>query len=165
MVHYEHRTDWAPSPTAALCRALRRVTLDKSGVAAVEFAFVLPILALLLAGLIDFSRLSSQRMQVRAAAQSGANYVLRAGWDEAAVRQSITGSTSLSISADPAPRLVRGCLSAAEIVETTSETCPSGAKSGAYVIASARASFSPLMPWIGIGVPNMISASAFARVP
>lgn len=144
---------------------LRRLALDKTGVAAVEFAFVLPILALVLAGLIDFSRLASQRMQVRAAAQAGADSALRYGWDEAAVRQSIIGSTSLPASAEPGPRLVFGCLSGAQIVETVAETCPSGAKSGTYVIASAQASFKPFMPWPGIVVPALIQGSAFARIP
>lgn len=161
MSDYEPREKLALAP---LRRFLRHVALDNRGLAAVEFAFVLPILAILLAGLIDFSRLASQRMQVRAAAQAGADYVLRAGWDEAAVRRSITGSTSLPTSAEPGPRFVLACLAGTEIIETTAETCTNGTKSGTYVITSARASFKALMPWPGIAVPNTIDGSAFARV-
>ena len=153
-----------PSYVSLLVTGAQRLSADKRGLAAVEFAFVLPILALVLAGLIDFSRLASQRMQIRSAAQAGADYSLRYGWDEAAVRQSITAATKLSVSADPAPRLIRVCLSGAEIVETATETCPSGAKPGSYVIASARTSFKALMPWPGIIVPDVIQGSAFARV-
>jgi hypothetical protein len=141
-----------------------RICADRRGVAAVEFVIAFPVLALILAGLIDYSRLASQRMQVRSAAQSGADFALREGWDEAAVQQSIIGSTKLQISAAPAPRVVRGCLSNSEIIETVAEICPSGTKSGTFVIASAQATFKPLMPWPGIAVPNVISGSAFVRI-
>jgi Flp pilus assembly protein TadG len=164
MARPKSRLAGVPTFVGVALRLPLRVARDSGGLAAVEFAFVLPVLALILAGLIDYSRLASQRMQVRAAAQSGADYVLRYGWDDAAVRLSIMGSTKLQVAPEPAPKLVRGCLSDTQIVETTAELCPSGIKSGTYVTASARANFKPLMPWPGIVVPDTIHGSAFARV-
>lgn len=141
-----------------------RIMQDVRGLAAVELALLLPILVLFLAGVIDFSRLASQRMQVRAAAQAGADYALRKGWNESAVASAITVSTKLKVEAQPSPRLMKACLSGSEIVETSTDSCPTGEKPGSYVLGSARAAFTPLMPWPGVVLPSSIEGSAFARV-
>lgn len=144
--------------------AIARLVGDTRGLAAVELALVLPILAMLLAGVVDFSRLASQRMQVRAAAQAGADYAIRRGWNESAVANSITASTDLTVSAFPTPRLVKGCLSGSEVIETTTGSCPSGVAPSTYVLSSAHASFSPLVAWPGIVMPGALEGAAFARI-
>lgn len=137
---------------------------DRSGAAATEFALLFPLLALLLAGIIDFSRLISQRMQVQAAAQAGADYAIRHGWNGPAIAGTIARTSPNAIAADPAPRLVSACLSGTEIVETVTATCSSGLFTGKYVLATARASFTPLMPWPGLVVPDTIVGTALTRV-
>lgn len=137
---------------------------DSRGLAGVELALLLPILVLLLGGVIDLSRFATQRMQVTAAAQAGADHVLRKGWDATGVANSISASTSLSVTADPAPHIVNGCLSGSQIVETASDTCSGGGLSSRYVVSSARATFTPLMPWPTIVLPGVLEGAAFARI-
>ena len=141
-----------------------RLGRDRSGAAATEFALLFPLLALLLAGIIDFSRLISQRMQVQAAAQAGADYAIRHGWNGTAIAETIARTSPIAIAANPAPRLVSACLSGTEIVETLTPTCSSGLFTGKYVLASAQASFKPLMPWPGLIVPDTIVSTALTRV-
>lgn len=150
--------------TSAAAMLFARIGRDRSGAAATEFALLFPILALLLAGLIDFSRLISHRMQVQAAAQAGADYVIRHGWNADAVSRTIAGAASIVVTADPAPKLVSGCISGTEVLETTASTCPTGFFVGKFVFATARASFRPLMPWPAITVPDTIVATALTRV-
>ena len=145
-------------------RLLARLWGDRSGLAAVELALVLPFLILTLAGLVDYSRLILTEMQVRSAAQAGADYALQHGWNEAGVLHSVTGASSLAINADPAPRVLKGCVSGTNIAETSESTCPSGAAAGEYVMASAWAPFETLMPWPGLALPDTVSASAMTRV-
>jgi uncharacterized membrane protein len=137
---------------------------DTRGLAAVELALVLPIVLLLLGGVIDFSRFATQRTQVRAAAQAGADYALRKGWNASSVTSSISASSALSVTALPAPRIITACLSGSQIIETASSTCATGIRPGRYVVSSARATFSPLMPWPGIILPATLEGAAFARI-
>lgn len=141
-----------------------RLQADESGLAAVELALVLPFLLLMLAGLIDASRLISENMQVQSAAQAGADHALRHGWSEPDVRQAIVGAASIGVAADPAPRLMKACVSGTEIVETAAAICPTGEPPGDYVVASARAAFEPLFPWPGILLPQTLSTSIVARI-
>ncbi|WP_164549761.1 TadE/TadG family type IV pilus assembly protein [Altericroceibacterium xinjiangense] len=141
-----------------------RLRADRSGVAAVELALLLPFLVLLLAGLIDYSRLIVTGMQVRSAAQAGADYALLHGWDQDGITQSVMSATTLEVTANPAPQRLQGCVSGTSIIPTTEPTCPSGAQPGEYVTASATAPFSPLMPWPGLTLSSSLSADAMARV-
>lgn len=55
---------------------MRKIRLDESGVAAVEFALVLPIFALLLVATVDLGNLLSTQFRLHNAAAAGANYAL-----------------------------------------------------------------------------------------
>ncbi|WP_158274694.1 TadE/TadG family type IV pilus assembly protein [Sphingosinicella humi] len=144
-------------------RTLGRIGSERDGAVAVEFAFVLPILLLMIAGLIDGSRFIVQQMQVESAAQAGAAQVMSKGWNEAAVIQAITSATSLPVGAEPAPRLMSACLSAGSLVEVAGSTCPSGDAAGKYVLTSARVAFDPLMPWPDLVFPPVIEGTARVR--
>ena len=147
-----------------IARAGARLKSDESGLAAVELALVLPFLVLLLAGLVDVSRMVSRNMEVQSAAQAGVDHALRHGWSDSGVRQAIVGATAIPVTADPAPRLIKGCVSGSTIVETTSATCAAGEPAGDYVAVSARAEFEPLLPWPGIAVNDTLSASIVSRI-
>lgn len=146
-----------------VCRLSRQLAAERRGAVAVEFAFLLPVLLMMLAGLVDMSRLMSQQMQVQSAAQAGAAYTLAKGWNQAAVAQAIVDATSLPVAAEPAPRTLSACVSGTDIVETTAALCPSGEAPGKYALASARVPFRPLIPWPGVLVPQAIEGSALVR--
>jgi uncharacterized membrane protein len=145
------------------CRLLGRLKSDRGGAVAAEFAFVLPILLLMIAGLVDGSRFIVQRMQVQSAAQAGAAQVMSKGWNAAAVSEAITSATSLPVDAEPAPRLMPGCVSGTALVEVTGLSCPSGQPAQTYALASARLAFRPLMPWPGLVFPDTIEGTALVR--
>lgn len=143
----------------------RRLMASRDGSTAVEFALLAPMLLLLLAGVVDVSRLISQTMQVRAAAQAGADWAQRNGWDAAGVTTAVASATTLpSVAAAPAPSLVRACVSGGQITATSATTCASGAPVGEFVSVGARAPFRGLVPWPGLVLPDTLSATAMVRV-
>jgi Flp pilus assembly protein TadG len=143
----------------------RRLSADRRGGAAVEFALVAPVLLLITAGAVDGARLITQGMQVNAAAQAGADYVQRHGWNEAGVRSAVATATGLASTLDPAPRQFLGCVVNGAVAETAGTTCASGRAAGRYVLISTRRAFSPLMPWPQMVVPQSLRGQATVRTP
>ena len=77
---------------------------DGRGVAAVEFALATPLLATILTVLVDFGFGFYEKMQVKDAAQAGAQYALLYGWDSTAIQNAVTSASTLSgLTATPAP--------------------------------------------------------------
>lgn len=144
---------------------MSRLARDGRGASAVEFALIAPILLLMTAGLIDGSRLIIRTMQVRAAAQAGADYALRNGWNAAAIQAAVTSATPLGATASPAPTETRGCISNGAVVASGGANCPNGGAAGEFVTVWAQAPFSPLMKWPGAPLPSQLTAQAEVRVP
>ena len=60
---------------------------DESGVSATEFAAVSPVLAMLIAGMIEGWSYQSRVLETRAAVQAAAKYVLQGSTDDEAIRE------------------------------------------------------------------------------
>jgi Flp pilus assembly protein TadG len=140
------------------------LTRDRRGGTAVEFALTAPVLILLLAGLIDGSRLIVATMQVKAAAQAGADYARANGFDATSITSAVLAGTSLAVNATPAPSQETACVSGTTITVTNQSTCPGGGVSGSYAVVSAQAPFSAIMPWPGLSSPSTVSAQSIVRL-
>jgi Flp pilus assembly protein TadG len=123
------------------------------------------VLLLMLAGLIDVTRLISHTMQVRAAAQAGADFAQVRGWKPTEIAGAVTAATQLAVSASPAPVITTACVSGQSIVQTTAAACAAGGPPGRFVTVAAQAPFRPLIPWPTIGVPDTVRAQAVVRIP
>jgi len=132
----------------------------------VELALLAPVLLLILAGLIDTSRLAIQSMQVRAAAQAGADYALARNYDSAAIQAAVRDATPLDVSGSPAPTQTWGCVGPdrAIIPSQPQGTCASGRMAGEFVTVRAQAPFRPLMPWPALALPSELRAQAVVRI-
>ncbi len=140
------------------------IVADRAGAAGLEFALILPVLVLMLMGVFDYGALAYQTMQVSAAAHAGADYALRNGWNQTGVQNAVTGATTLTISASPAPALSKGCITNNALVITTGSSCPSGGTPGSYVVVNAQSSFSPMLAWSALSFPSTITAQAAIRI-
>jgi|SRR5882724_715923 len=120
-----------------------------SGVASVELAIIAPILVVALICTVDLGLGIYRSMQVEAAAQAGAEYVITRGFTASGVTAAIASATPLaSIAATPAPVQFCGCASSSGIASATCGTpCPGGSNPGTYVTVSAQASYTPLIPY------------------
>ena len=142
----------------------RRLASDEGGAAAVEFALLLPLFMVLIAGLFDGARLIGVTMQVHAAAAAGAAYAQANGWDAAAVSSAVRQATPLDASAAPGPVLAAGCVVSGLIQPPTNGACPNGVQLGQFLTVSAQAPFTPVMPWPSIVWPTQVTARAVVRL-
>jgi len=97
----------------------------EDGVAATEFAFIAPILILLMICTVDLGFGAYRDMQVQNAAQAGSQYAVAHGFDATAMSNAVTSATSFAgISASPTPSQFCGCPSSSGLaVVACSSTC------------------------------------------
>jgi Flp pilus assembly protein TadG len=136
------------------------------GTAALEFALFAPMLLILLVGVIELGDGVFESMQVQDAAEAGAVYVSKHGWNAAGVSAAVVNATGLSgITASPAPSTFCGCSTAAGITaKTCATTCTDGTTAANYVkINSTLAHESILtLPWLVM--PTTLTGQAIVRV-
>lgn len=139
---------------------------DRRGSAVVEFGLLAPVLCLLAAGAIDASRLVIRSMQVRAAAQAGADAALRAAsWDPAKVSLAVTSTANAGITAAPTPAIATLCVTGKILAPPTGALCADQGTPGRFASISAAGSFATVFPWPGLDIPNTLSARATVRLP
>jgi len=130
----------ASSHAFRLYRCLLRANRDKSGIAAVEFGVVVPMLALMVLAVSDIGLGFARKMQVENVVQLGASYAVVRGFDASAISAIVTGDSS--ISASPAPALYCGCATGSGISGVAcGSTCSNGAMAGTYASISAQATY------------------------
>jgi len=75
-----------------------------SGVAAVEFALISPLLAFMVIATVDIGMGIYRQMQVENATQAGAQWAIKNGYDSTSISNAVTSATSApGISVSPAP--------------------------------------------------------------
>jgi Flp pilus assembly protein TadG len=148
---------------------LARLARDRRGASVVEFALIAPVLLLLLAGLIDGSQYIVQSMQVRAAAQAGAEYAQGHGFDADAITAAVQGATALPTTganalAVSAPVEASQCLDrTGKLAAATGPTCPAGGPAGTFVAVNVSKPFTPILDWPGLAF-SRIQAQSTVRV-
>lgn len=120
--------------------------LRDRGAVMVEFAFILPVLVMLLVGIIEFGRAYSAQVSIQGAAREGAR------------------SLALRESASAVDAAVQGAAGTAAVTSVTKVGCPavvSGATT-AYATVTVNATFTFDIPFVSLGTKNM-SAKASMR--
>ena len=133
----------------------------QSGVAAIEFAAVVPFLVLGFVMAMDLGLGIRQGLQVENAAQAGAAYAglhpdeasLHSCWQSQYfydnIANAVTSSTSLSnISFTYGPRTVCGCATSTGLVHADyGQTCSNGATAGIYVVFGISSPYRTIIPY------------------
>lgn len=130
-------------------RVLARAAGDTSGVAAIEFGIVVPILVLMVVATVDIGMGFYRKMQVEDAAQAGAQWAIKNGFDANAITNAVTAATSAtSISVSPTPVQFCGCATGSTITTATcGTTCSGGVQAGTYTTVSAQMTYSTILPY------------------
>jgi Flp pilus assembly protein TadG len=117
--------------------------------AVIEFSFIAPVVVLMMVCAVDLGLGTYRNMQVQMAAQAGAQYAMVHGFNPGAVASAVTGATTYTdVTVTPAPSQFCGCTSAAGVaVNACNASCPEGGAPGTYVIVSAQATYTPLLPY------------------
>ena len=144
------------------------VRRDRRGTAALEFALVAPLFAILLTGIVDLGRAMHTLIQTGFAAEAGAQNAVRNGWDSTAIQTAVLGATTLSsLTATPGPSKSCGCPTGTTItVATCGSTCSSGYSAGTYVYVNATTQYSSIMPYLGFNNAMMtFKRQSVVRLP
>jgi Flp pilus assembly protein TadG len=136
------------------------------GSAAIEFGIIAPVLVILLVGVIELGFAVHQAMQVQDAAEAGALYAGKYGWDPAAISNAVVNATGAeNITASPAPVQFCGCPDASGIATVAcDQTCPSGDPVEVYARVSASRPHTAILTFLNLPIPDTLSGHATVRL-
>lgn len=138
---------------------------DRRGVATLELALALPVLAFLLIAAIDYSLAIYTKFQLRAGAQAGAEYSAINGYDSAAIASTVNRTTSLANITVSSSKTC-GCVSGSVVVANScSASCSNGAALGTYVNVTTQLTHHTLLPYPGIPNQYDLTAQSQVRIP
>jgi Flp pilus assembly protein TadG len=150
------------NPAAALHR-LRRAA---RGTAALEFALFAPLLLMMLVFAVELGDGVFGAMQAQNAAEAGALYVAKHGWNSAGISAAVVNATGVAgMTASPAPSEFCGCPSAGGITSRDCTlTCPDGSAASTYVQINATLAHQTLLTYPGFVSPATLTGRAIVRV-
>jgi Flp pilus assembly protein TadG len=141
--------------------ALKKLQCCDNGGSLVEFALILPLLAFLLVGMVDFGRGMAISMALESAARSGAEYGSLFPQDSGGVQTAVaealgSGLTAQSVSAVPECRC-------AGLVTACSAAC-NGGGAEMYLTVQVNYAYSPILPYPGIAASYPLKGTAEFRI-
>ena len=146
----------APTTLRTLLRTSTR------GGAVVEFALILPFLALLMVILFDAGFAFWQLMQVEAAAEAGVQYYAAHPTDMAGFMTAVSSAAGTSDISATYNR-VCGCPGNSPFeVPNCTTTCDNGYPPGNYAKVSVERRYSPVLPYPG--APDTLTGHAYRRL-
>lgn len=139
---------------------------DIRGVAAIEFAIIVPMLVMMVVCTVDLGMGIYRNMQVQNAAQAGARYAMTHSFDATLISNAVSSATGIQgIVASPPPSQYCGCATSAGISTIVcGSVCPAGAVYGTYVNVSAQGGYTTILPYPLIANNFSLAAQASVRV-
>ena len=138
----------------------------EAGSAAIEFGLLAPFLVLLAVGTAEIGSSVYEAMQAQNAAEAGAVYASKYGFDTAGIVNSVENATGgASITAVPAPATFCGCPTASGVTAMScAATCAEGSAPGQYLRISAQITHNPSTSLPGLVMPGTITGQAIVRM-
>ena len=151
-------------PTAHARSALQRLPRNSSGIAAVEFALIVPALLLMFVCIADLGMGIYADMQVNNAAQYGTEYAVRNGYNSSAITSAVQNASSLgSLSVSPSEYC--GCPSGNSITTTScTASCSDGTTAGTFVQVSVSHTYTTLIHYPGLPTSFALAAQSSVRL-
>ena len=147
-------------------RELIYLRKGEAGVAAIEFGLTAPFLIMLVVGTVEVGSGVYQAMQAQNAAEAGAVYASKYGFDTAGISSAVLNATpAAGITATPAPSQFCGCPTTAGITATAcASTCADGSAPGQYAQISAQIAHTPILSFSGLAMPSALTGLAIVRM-
>jgi Flp pilus assembly protein TadG len=139
---------------------------SRRGSAAIEFAIIAPLLLIMLAGLVELGFAAREAMLVQDAAEVGAGYAVKNGWDSAGISSAVVNATGATgVTASPAPVQFCGCPVASGISTVLcTAKCPDTTSPGTYVRVSASVAHTAILSNLGLPIPATLTGRATVRL-
>lgn len=160
-------------------RFLRRLAADRRGNLMIEFALVLPILALMLVGLLDLGRFSLDKSAMLQGAREGAQYGILAPDDSANINTTAQNATGLTgVTATNSVFCECPAVPGTAVTCSGATPCAAGATRKKYITVNTSRSFTSVVApaasfgmngsngWTGTwSPPTSVAASVTLIVP
>lgn len=137
---------------------------DQGGNTAVEFAFLVPLLLLLVSGLIDFGRAFFTTMELENSARAGAQYAIVHGADNLTTIENVVYGASSVAPADLTVNATTYCGCPDGTVQPCTGGDCGGFTPGTFVSIVAQTNYTPLFPFRDAARPVTITGTAQIRV-
>jgi Flp pilus assembly protein TadG len=146
--------------------AINSFITSRRGNAAVEFALILPVTTLLIAGLIEFGMAAYDGTSLEDAARVGAQYAIQKGLDTTGIQTVVTGATKM----DPSTLNVTSqqfyeCSGAWGTHVDPTTTCSGNAPLAKFIQVTVAQTYTPIFPFFASVVPCQLHGQATVRVP
>jgi Flp pilus assembly protein TadG len=144
---------------------LARLTTDIRGVAAIEFALIIPVLLMIFGAVVDFTLAFWTKGLLANSVAEGAQYAFLAGPSASAsliqgiVRQTLSlGATSVTVTG-PTCYCIGG-MPAAPTGAGCAQSCPDSTTAGTYMTISAQFTYQSILPFVNqLGNPNLLETA------
>jgi Flp pilus assembly protein TadG len=150
---------------------MKRFIADISGVSATEFALLLPFLALITAGVVDFGLAFGAKLQLSNAVSQGTQFAFMTGPTVTAGQVQTVVQTATSLPSVSVTTTYSGtscyCLTGtppALAAQTCGTPCADASVPGKYVSVTASYTYTPIFPSFGLIPNSQLSESAVVRV-
>ena len=143
-----------------------RIAPARRGTVAIEFALVAPFFLTLLGGMVELGFASYQAMEAQDAAEAGALYAAKHGYDAAGISAAVVNASgSGGVAASPAPTVFCGCPGTAGVSAIScASTCASGDQPGQYVRVNASVAHETILSYLGLPLPATLTGQSTVRV-
>ena len=147
--------------------ALRRYARNTRGIAAVEFALIVPVLIVIMAGVIDYGAYIREKMMLEELARNAAQYVIQGG-AAADVAANVINPSRIKERATAegrtiSYRVVARFECANGVAVANNVACGSGDYKRRFWEASVATTYAPLIPYPGVST-TAIPLTGFARL-
>ena len=134
---------------SGLRNAWEKFADNNHGVAAVEFAVIMPGLILMFIVTADVALGTYSKMRVHDAAQFGAEYAVAHGFNSASIAKAVLSNSNVAgLSVTPSPYEECGCAASTGIESIDcSLPCSDGSSPGLYVNVTTRATYKTTLPY------------------
>ena len=152
-------------PSGALRRFFGSFSRSTDAASAVEFAILVPVLTLMVIAISDIGFAVYREIQVEDAAQAGAQWAVRNGFDSNGISNAVTAATNSPISASPAPQKFCGCATGSSVsLATCGAACPGGARAATYATVSAQLVYNTTLNYEVVPTTSILAAQAIVRL-
>jgi hypothetical protein len=141
---------------------LRRISGDCSGNMMIEFAFVVPVIAVIGIGIIDYGHAVFTKMSLHGAARVGAEYVSRTN-DMTNVAHVVATAAKLNESLlTVTPKLFCECDNG--VAAVCESSCAPSVSPKQFISIDIQQPYTAILEYPGIANPTMLSGRAVLRV-
>ena len=144
-------------PVANIFETIRALFWSKRGVAAVEFALLVPILSALFIGIANYGLATFERMELESAARAGAQMALIDSSSTLVIQQVVVDSTNANIITSDVD-VTQSCACADGTSVTCGNSCSDGSANQYYMTVTATESYTLLL------LPTTITLTGTAMV-